>query len=122
MKVSVIIIAATLQVKELLLRQLHLVMEMAIPRQLTNRGRVLIKNKHYPIIGTVCMDMIMINIDENVDEIKVGDEVIMFGRGNTTNLPLQEISSLCNTIDYEILCGMQSQRIIRSYLPNPSFA
>ncbi|WP_419213070.1 alanine racemase [Maribacter sp. X9] len=59
-----------------------------------------------PIIGNVCMDMIM--VDVTGIECEEGDEVIIFGKG----LPASEFSETANTISYELLTGL-SQRISR---------
>ncbi|WP_339665775.1 alanine racemase [Maribacter arcticus] len=59
-----------------------------------------------PIIGNVCMDMIMIDVT-NI-ECSEGDEVIIFGK----ELPASEFSQTANTISYELITGL-SQRIKR---------
>ncbi len=59
-----------------------------------------------PIIGNVCMDMIMIDVT-NI-ECYEGDEVIIFGK----ELPASEFSKTANTISYELITGL-SQRIKR---------
>ena len=65
-----------------------------------------IAGKKAPIIGNVCMDMIMIDIS-NID-CKEGDEVIIFGK-----LPSAEtVAATANTISYELLTGI-SQRVKR---------
>ncbi|WP_046743396.1 alanine racemase [Kordia zhangzhouensis] len=72
-------------------------------------GSVLINGKKAPIIGNVCMDMIMVNITGiRCDE---GDEVIIFGEGQTA----EELAAKVNTISYELLTAI-SQRIKRIFL------
>ena len=79
-------------------------------RRLGNgNGKMLIKNKLVPVIGNVCMDMTMLDIT-GVNEIKEGDEVIVFGEG----LSLQLLSQWAQTIPYEIMTGI-SQRVKRIY-------
>lgn len=72
------------------------------------RGKtyVMISGKKAPIIGNVCMDMMM--VDVTGIQCKEGDEVIIFGKG----LPATEFSATANTISYELLTGL-SQRIKR---------
>lgn len=70
------------------------------------RGWVNIHGQKAPIIGNVCMDMIMVNIS-NID-CKEGDEVIIFGEDPTA----EELSSSINSIPYELLTAV-SQRIKR---------
>lgn len=64
----------------------------------------------YPIIGNVCMDLTIIDIGQNAD-IKVGDEVIIFGK----NKPVEKLAEVCQTIPYEILSRI-SGRVRRLYV------
>lgn len=82
-------------------------------RDLSNKGHVLIREKKYPIVGTICMDQFMVDIGE--DDIFVGDEVVLIGKQGKEEITLQEIAKLCNTIPYEILCGL-NQRVPRIYI------
>jgi alanine racemase len=80
------------------------------PRRLGNGvGSVLIQNKLFPIIGTVCMDMLMVDVT-NHPNIKEGDEVILFG----ADLPVTQVAAWADTIPYEILAAV-SQRVKRIY-------
>lgn len=72
-------------------------------------GRVCIKGKSVPIIGNVCMDMIMVDVT-GVD-CEEGDEVIVFGR----EVSAEMLASGANTISYELLTGI-SRRIRRVVL------
>ena len=67
---------------------------------------VMVNGEKAPIIGNVCMDMMM--IDVTGIKCKEGDEVIIFGKG----LPATEFSATANTISYELVTGL-SQRIKR---------
>ena len=62
-----------------------------------------------PVIGTVCMDMFMIDVT-GIDNIQEGEEVVIFG----SNLPVQQVAKWAETIAYEILTGI-SQRVKRVY-------
>ena len=73
------------------------------------KGFVIIKGKKAPIIGNVCMDMIMVNIT-NID-CKEGDEVVVFN----TNYKASDLAESANTISYEIITSI-SQRVKRSYI------
>ncbi len=73
-------------------------------------GKVWINGRLHPVIGTVCMDMTMIDVT-GAEDIKVGDEVEIFG----ANLPIQQVAQWSKTIAYEILTGI-SQRVKRVYL------
>lgn len=83
------------------------------PRSLSNRGEVLYEGKRYPIIGTVCMDLTMVDLDE-APHAKIGDEVILIGRDSGNVLDAEEIARWANTIPYEITTGI-SPRVPRIY-------
>ena len=71
-------------------------------------GFVLIKDKKATIIGSICMDMLMVDVSEiNCHE---GDEVVLFGE----KLPVALIAKKLNTISYEILTSI-SQRVKRIF-------
>ncbi|TVZ58372.1 alanine racemase [Flavobacteriaceae bacterium MAR_2010_105] len=81
-----------------------------IGRQYGNgKGFVTINGKRAPIIGNVCMDMIMVNITDI--DCQEGDEVIVFGQQPTAEV----FSKTANTISYEIITAI-SQRIKRVIL------
>jgi Alr-MurF fusion protein len=80
------------------------------PRRLGNGvGKVWIGGQLVPIIGTICMDMFMVDVTD-VQGVKEGDEVIVFGK----QLPVQLVAEWDNTISYEIMTGI-SQRVKRVY-------
>ena len=75
----------------------------------TGRGMMLVQGKRVPVVGTVCMDMTMIDVTD-LPGVKEGDEVIIFG----PTLPVQELAAWIDTIPYEIMTGV-SQRVKRIY-------
>ncbi len=80
-----------------------------ISRHLGNGvGYVTIKNKKAPIVGSVCMDMLMVDVT-SID-CKEGNEVIIFGNDPSVQL----IAKLLGTIPYEIMTGI-SQRVKRVF-------
>lgn len=82
-------------------------------RLLTSKGEAFVKGKRAPIVGRICMDQCMIDIT-GIDDINIGDEVILFGyeEGYPS---VDEIAGKLNTINYEILC-MMGRRIPRVYI------
>ncbi len=81
-----------------------------IPRLIGNRvGNVGINQKLRPIVGNICMDMMMIDVDNAA--VNEGDEVIIFN-GTPS---LEEFSSYCQTIPYEVLTSI-SRRVKRIYI------
>lgn len=82
-----------------------------IPRLIGNQvGKVGIGKKLAPIVGNICMDMMMINID-GIPHVKEGDPVILFD-GQPS---LKEFAGYCNTITYEVLTSI-SPRVKRIYI------
>ncbi len=80
------------------------------PRRLGNgAGKVWVRGKMATVIGTVCMDMFMIDIT-GMEDVKAGDDVIIFG----PTLPVQQMATWAGTIPYEIMTGI-SQRVKRVY-------
>jgi alanine racemase len=79
-------------------------------RKLGNKaGKVWIRGKLAPVIGTVCMDMTMIDIT-GIEGVREGDEVTIFGR----DLPISQLAQWAGTIPYEIMTSI-SQRVKRVY-------
>ena len=71
-------------------------------------GYVVIKNKKAPIVGSVCMDMLMVDISGI--ECKEGTEVIIFGENPTVTYMAKQLG----TIPYEIMTSI-SQRVKRIF-------
>lgn len=81
-----------------------------IRRCLSNKGYVLINNQRCRIIGNICMDSLMVDATA-LDDVKVGDTVYLW---DNKNIKVEEIASLCNTINYEILSTI-SDRVPRVF-------
>ena len=81
-----------------------------IGRQYGNgHGYVIIQGKKAPIIGNVCMDMIMVNITDI--DCREGDEVVVFGKNNTA----EQLAARTNSISYELITAI-SQRVKRLFI------
>lgn len=80
------------------------------PRSLGNgAGKMWVKGRLAPVIGSVCMDMTMIDIT-GIPDVMEGDEVVVFGN----ELSVNQLAHWSQTIPYEILTGV-SQRVKRVY-------
>lgn len=77
------------------------------------KGSVLVGGKRAKIIGRVCMDMTMIDVS-HLPNIKVGDEVVIFGSQSGECISCDEQSKNAGTISYELLCAV-SKRVPRIY-------
>ena len=82
-------------------------------RNLTNKSKAIINGKLYNQVGTVTMDRIMFNV--NNDKINTGDEVILLGETNKLKFNAWDWAKILNTIPYEITCGI-SRRVPRLYI------
>jgi Alr-MurF fusion protein len=79
-------------------------------RQFSNGvGKMWIKGQLAPVIGSVCMDMTMLDVTDMAG-VKEGDSVIVFG----ASLPVQQVAAWINTIPYELMTAV-SQRVKRIY-------
>lgn len=86
-----------------------------LERLLTHRMQVLVRGHKVPQVGTICMDMCMIDVTD-VEEAQEGDEVVLFGQQGGESITADEMALQAQTIPYEILCGV-GKRVPRVYLP-----
>ena len=84
------------------------------PRLLSNRARVIVRGEYAPVVGRVSMDLTTVDVG-HIPGIAVGDEVTLIGTSNSKNVDAVELARLCDTVPYEILCGI-SQRVPRVYV------
>jgi len=83
-------------------------------RLFSNRGRVLIGGRSYPLVGRVCMDCVLADVGPEPD-CGLGDEVVVFGTQGQAEVRISEISRLGQTINQEIVARMGG-RLPRVYL------
>jgi len=82
-------------------------------RQLSNRGRVIVRDHYAPIIGSISMDLTLVDVT-GIPGIAVGDEVILLGTSDGLSVDALEHARLANSSPYEILCNI-SKRVPRRY-------
>ncbi len=80
-------------------------------RRLSNRARVSVRGTTAPVIGTVCMDLAMIDVTE-VPGVEIGDEVVVFG---DERVSVEDVARWADTIPYEILSTV-GKRVRRVYV------
>jgi alanine racemase len=80
--------------------------------RLAGRGAVLIRGRRAPIVGSVCMDMLMADVTGL--DVSPGDEVVIIGSQGADRIDVREMAAQIGTIPYEILCRIGS-RIERIY-------
>jgi len=86
-------------------------------RELSNRGRVIVRGQLAPIVGRISMDMTLIDITE-IEDAAVGDEVVLIGSLGAAQISAEEVAAQIGTISYEVTCAI-SGRVPRVYLPEP---
>jgi len=87
-------------------------------RSMSNRAEVLLRGRRYPQVGTICMDQMMVNIEQ--DSAFNGDEVILAGQDQAGNaISMEDLAEWAGTIPYEILTNINTRvpRIYRSFFP-----
>ena len=83
-----------------------------IPRHASSRAEVLVGGRRRPVLGRVCMDQIVVAVDESAAP---GDEVVLFGPGTRGEPTAQDWAEACGTISYEIVTRIGG-RMRRTYV------
>ncbi|MFZ0808832.1 MAG: alanine racemase [Candidatus Sulfotelmatobacter sp.] len=83
-------------------------------RQLSNRGRVIVRDHYAPIVGSISMDLTLVDVT-GIPGVAVGDEVILLGSSDGVTVDALEHARLANSSPYEILCNI-SKRVPRRYI------
>lgn len=83
-------------------------------RSLSNRAHVIIRGKRYPVVGRICMDQLMVNIDW--ETAYNGDEVVLLGEAESgAAITAAELAEWAGTIPYEVLTNINT-RVPRLYV------
>lgn len=80
--------------------------------RLANKGFALVRGRRAPIVGSVCMDMIMLDVTDF--SVETGDEVVLIGSQGNEQLTAREVAATVGSIPWEVVCRLGS-RIVRSY-------
>jgi alanine racemase len=83
-----------------------------LDRRLAGRGYMLVRGRRAPIVGSVCMDMAIIDVTGT--DVAPGDDVVIIGEQGHESIDVREIAASIGTISYELLCRVGS-RIERVY-------
>ena len=83
-------------------------------RILSGKAQVLIRGKKANIVGNICMDQLMADVTE-IEDIKIGDEVILFGSDGNNTITVESVAALMGTINYETICVI-GKRVPRVYI------
>jgi alanine racemase len=80
--------------------------------RMAGRSAVLIRGRRAPVVGSVCMDMLMADVTGLT--VSPGDEVVIIGEQNGDRIDVREMAASIGTIPWEIVCRLGS-RIQRLY-------
>jgi alanine racemase len=75
------------------------------PRALGNRARVLVDGRPLPVVGRVCMNMMMVDVTD-LGAASVGDVAVLVGRQGDAEVTAEELATLSDTINYELLARL----------------
>ncbi|MFC1936103.1 alanine racemase [Chloroflexota bacterium] len=98
----------------------HMVRVVTVPvgygdgyfRSMSTKAEVILREKRYPVIGRICMDQFMVNIEW--DSAYNNDEVILIGEGAGEQITVEDLADWAETIPYEILTNINT-RVPRVY-------
>jgi alanine racemase len=74
-------------------------------RALGNRSRVVIRGSYAPVVGRVCMNILMADVTD-IPDVRIGDEAILLGGDEENAVPAEELAELSGTINYEFLARL----------------
>ncbi|MHB8834671.1 MAG: alanine racemase [Candidatus Methylomirabilia bacterium] len=86
-------------------------------RAFSNRASVLVRGRRAPVVGTVCMDLCLVDVT-GIAGVAVGDKVVLLGSQEGERITAEELAAHASTISYEIFCGI-GPRVPRVYSGAP---
>ncbi|NOX63156.1 MAG: alanine racemase [Chloroflexi bacterium] len=75
------------------------------PRILSNRGEALVRGRRARILGRVCMDNLVLDVD-HIPDVREGDEVVLIGRQGGAKITAEEVAGWAETINYEVTTAL----------------
>jgi alanine racemase len=99
----------------------HMVRVITVPvgygdgyfRSMSGKAEVIIRGKRYPVVGLICMDQVMVNIE--MDSAYNNDEVFLIGESDGERITCEDLAGWAGTIPYEILTNINT-RVPRVYV------
>ena len=77
-------------------------------RGLSNAADVLIRGRRFPVVGTISMDNITVDVGADT-EVAVGDAATLIGTDGGERMTAEELARTLGTINYEITCGISAR-------------
>jgi alanine racemase len=84
-----------------------------VRRGLSNNAEVLVGGRRYPLVGTVSMDNVTIDLGPETD-VEAGASAVLIGAQGPDRILAEEVAARLETINYEVTCGI-SQRVPREF-------
>ncbi|MFP5334280.1 MAG: alanine racemase [Actinomycetes bacterium] len=85
-----------------------------VPRHASGSGPLLAAGRRVTVAGRVCMDQVVVDLGPDADDVRAGDEVVLFGPGSAGEPTAQDWADAAGTISYEIVARM-SGRLPKRY-------
>ncbi len=79
-----------------------------VRRGLSNNAEVLIRGRRHPLVGTVSMDNVTIDLGPET-EVEPGDEAVLIGTQGEDAILAEEVAARLETINYEVTCGISAR-------------
>ncbi|HLG14177.1 MAG TPA: alanine racemase [Blastocatellia bacterium] len=83
-------------------------------RELSNRGRVIVRGQLAPIVGRVSMDLTLVDVTD-VAGVAIRDEAVIIGRQGLVEITAEDVAAQIGTVSYEVCCGVSS-RVPRRFI------
>ncbi len=87
------------------------------PRIISNRGQVLIAGRRVPLVGNICMDLMLVDVSAlsaYAEDALRAEEVVVIGTQGQERIRAEDVAGWAETISYEIVCGV-GRRVPRVY-------
>jgi alanine racemase len=79
-----------------------------VRRGLSNNADVLVRGRPYPLVGTISMDNITVDLGSETD-VEPGAPAVLIGRQGRERILAEEVAARLDTINYEVTCGISSR-------------
>jgi alanine racemase len=81
-------------------------------RAMSGQAEVIVQGRRMPVVGSICMDQIMVDIDKT--SAYNGDEVVLLGESGDARIRIEELATWANTVPHEVLTSINT-RVPRVY-------
>jgi len=79
-----------------------------VRRALSNNAEVLLRGRRYPVVGTISMDNLTVDLGDD-EAVEPGDEAVLIGPQGEDEIRAEEVAARIGTINYEVTCGVSAR-------------